>query len=298
MADGTAWDRFVDSLERGVTSRADAESLDLAALRQLDDIQKEKARQLLGAKLGNGDPRIVALGEIGTPKAWSDVERAFTSDFGSAQVHAAWWLWSKNRDARVVPKLRSLALSNPKAPTFVLEIVVQLERIDSNDADDAMIDVLAAAVEPKVTSGTVDRIFVRHEWDQWEQPGLPIFTLRNGLTSTFPSVRAKSIDELRALVAQQRAGKDDAQLGITGQVPPQRSAALQQVLALAFDDKAPVPDNATLDQLSGGERDWGIDLLLGRLEQGDARVVPALQHLGGERVKLALADHQAGKKIG
>jgi hypothetical protein len=59
-----------------------------------------------------------------------------------------------------------------------------------------------------------------------------------------------------------------------------------------------VPDNATLDQLQGGERDWGIDMLLGRLERGDARVVPGLQHLGGERARLALADHQAGRRIG
>ncbi|HEX9100863.1 MAG TPA: hypothetical protein VF997_01600 [Polyangia bacterium] len=161
-----------------------------------------------------------------------------------------------------------------------------------------MIDVLAATTDAGVSSSTTDRIFVRHKWDQWEHPGAPIFTLRCGLTSIFPSVRGRAIDQLRALVAQQRAGVDDAQLGVVGQELAQKASALQQVLATAFDDKAPIPDNATLDQLHGGERDWAVDLLLGRLEQGDARVVPALQHLGGERAQLALADHQAGRRIG
>ncbi|HEX9100862.1 MAG TPA: hypothetical protein VF997_01595 [Polyangia bacterium] len=134
MAQPTAWDRFVDSLERGVTSRGELESLDLSALRQLDDLERERARQLLGPKLGDGDPRIVdALAELDTPKAWADVERAFTSSWGSAQIHAAMWLWMKKRDARVVPQLRSLASSNPKAPSFVTEIVLALERIETND---------------------------------------------------------------------------------------------------------------------------------------------------------------------
>jgi hypothetical protein len=299
MAESSAWQRFVDSLERGVTSRADLASLDLVALRQLDDLERERARQLLVPKLSDGDPRIVdALAEIATPKAWADIERTFTSGWGSAQIHAAMWLWLRKKDARVVPQLRSLALSNPKAPSFVTEIVVELERIDTTAADDAMVEILAAATDPAVTSAATDRIFARHKWDQWEQPGLPIFTLRSGLTSIFPSVRANAIDELRRLIAEQRAGKDDARLGIVGQALAQKSAALQQVLALAFDDKAPVPDNATLDQLQGGERDWAIDLLLGRLEQNDARVIPALQHMGGERVRLALSDHQAGRRIG
>jgi hypothetical protein len=161
-----------------------------------------------------------------------------------------------------------------------------------------MVDILAGAKDAGVTSSTTDRIFVRHRWDQWEHPGAPIFTLRCGLTSIFPSVRTKAIDELRQLITQQRAGQDDAQLGIVGHELAQKSTALQQVLAIAFDDKAPIPDDATLDQLQGGERDWAIDLLLGRLEQADARVIPALQHLGGERVKLALADHQASRRIG
>ena len=282
-----------------MTSRGDLEALDLSALRQLDDLQRERARQLLVPKLGNGDPRMIdALAEIDSPKAWADIEHAFTSSWGSEQVHAAMWLWMKKRDSRVVPKLRSLALSNPKAPSFVTEIVLTLERIETDDADDAMIDILAASTDAGVTSSTTDRIYVRHKWDRWEYPASPIFTLRCGLTSIFPSVRARAIDELRDLVRQQRAGKDDAQLGVVGQELAQRSPALQQVLAIAFDDKAPVPDNAILDQLQGGERAWAIDLMLGRLEQGDARVIAGLQHLGGERVKLALADHQSGHRIG
>jgi hypothetical protein len=299
MADPSAWQRFVDSLERGVTSRDDLASLDLAAVRQLDDLEKERARQLLAPKLSDGDPRIVdALVEIDTPKAWADVESAFSSGLGSAQIHAAMWLWLRKKDPRVVKQLRSLALSNPKAPSFVTEILLALERIETPEADDAMVDILAASSDAGVTTAATDRIFVRHKWDQWEQPGLPIFTLRSGLTSIFPSVRANAIAELRRLIAEQRAGKDDAQLGIVGQAMAQKSAALQSVLAVAFDDKAPIPDNATLDQLQGGERDWATDLLLGRLEQSDARVVPALQHLGGERVRLALGDHQAGRRIG
>src|SRR6185312_3757126 len=145
MADSTAWDRFVASLERGVTSREDLESLDLAALRQLNDIERERARQLLVAKLDDGDPRIIdALVELDTPKAWADVEKAFTSSWGSAQIHAAMWLWMRKKDPRVVPQLKSLALGNPKAPSFVSEIVLALERIETNEADDAMVDILAA----------------------------------------------------------------------------------------------------------------------------------------------------------
>ena len=299
MAQPTAWDRFVESLDRGVTSRGDLESLDLAALRQFDDVQRERARQLLAPRIADGDPRIIdALAELDTPKAWADVERAFASSWGSAQIHAGMWLWMRKRDPRVVPQLRSLALNNPKAPSFVTEIVLALERIDTVEADDAMIDVLATTSDSGVTSSTTDRIFVRHKWDQWEHPGAPMFTLRCGLTSVFPSVRAKAVDELRSLVAQQRAGKDDTQLGVVGQELAQRSPALEKVLAIAFDDKAPIPDNATLDQLQGGERDWAVDLMLGRLEQGDARVVPGLNHLGGDRIQTALADYQAGRRIG
>lgn len=299
MAEPTAWDRFVESLERGVTSREDLESLDLAALRQFDDVQRERARQLLAPKIADGDPRIVdALAELDTPKAWADVERAFTSSWGSAQVHAARWLWMRKRDPRVVPELRKLAADNPNAPTFVIEVVLTLERVDTDEADDAMIEILANTKDAGVTSSTTDRIFVRHKWDQWEYPASPIFTLRCGLTSIFPSVRSEAIGELRKLVAEQRAGKDDSQLGVVGQELQQRSPTLEKVLALAFDDKAPIPDNTTLDQLTGGERDWGVDLLLGRLEQGDTRVIPGLQQLGGARVKLALADQQAGRRIG
>jgi hypothetical protein len=299
MSEPSAWERFVASVERGVTSRADLESLDLAALRQLDDLEREKARQLLAGKLDDGDPRIVdALAEIDRPKAWADVERAFTSSWGSAQVHAAMWLWMKSRDPRVVPQLRSLALSNPKAPTFVIEILLALERIDTNDADDAMVEVLAKATDAGVTSSATDRIFVRHKWDQWEHTGAPIFTLRCGLTSIFPSVRAAAIDQLQALIAGQRSGSDDNALGIVGQELAQKSAAMQSVLQVAYDDNAPIPANTVLDQLQGGERAWATDILIGRLEQKDQRVVPALQHLGGERVKLALADNQANKRIG
>ncbi|HEY2743085.1 MAG TPA: HEAT repeat domain-containing protein, partial [Polyangia bacterium] len=278
MAESSAWDRFVASLERGVTSREDLESLDLAALRQFDDVQRERARQLLTAKLSDGDPRIVdALAELDTPKAWTDVERAFTSSWGSAQVHAAMWLWMRRRDPRVVPQLRSLALSNPKAPTLVTEIVLALERIDTNEADDAMVEILATTNDAGVTSSTTDRIFVRHSWDQWDNPGAPIFTMRCGLTSIFPSVRAKALDELRALIAEQRAGKSDVQLGIDSKGVQQRSPAMQQVFATAVDANAPIPPDATLDQLQGGERDWGIDMLLGRLERGEARVLPGVQ---------------------
>ncbi len=298
MPQPTAWDRFVESVERGVTSRAELESFDLSALRQLDDVQRERARQLLAPKTADGDPRVVdALAELDTPKACADVERAFTSSWGSAQIHAAMWLWMRNRDPRVVPQLRSLAANNPKAPSFVTEIVLALERIDSDEADDAMIEILATTTDAGVTSSTTDRIFVRHKWDQWEHPGSPIFTLRCGLTSIFPSVRAKAIDELRSLVAQQRAGKDDRQLGVVGHELAHRSPVSQQVVAVAFDDHAPIPDNTMLDQLQGGERDWAADILLGRLEQGDTRVIPRLQHLGGARVQLALADHQAGRRI-
>src|SRR4051812_26183205 len=135
MSNPTPWDQFVDSLERGVTSRADLQSLDLVALRKLNDLEREKARQLLVPKVADGDPRIVdALAELDTPKAWADVENAFTSSWGSAQIHAAMWLWLKKRDPRVVPQLRSMAASNPKAPSFVIEIVLTLERIDTDEA--------------------------------------------------------------------------------------------------------------------------------------------------------------------
>jgi hypothetical protein len=298
MSEASAWDRFVASVDRGVQSREDLESFDLTALRELDDIQRERARQLLAGKLDDGDPRVVdALAELRTPKAWDDVERAFTASWGSAQVHAAVWLWMRNKDSRVVPQLKALAARNANAPTLVTEIVGALERIETPDADDAMVDILAASKDRGVASATTDRIFARHKWDQWEQPGFPIFTLRCGLTSMFPSVRSQAIAELKALEQRQHGGEDDVQLGVTGQELGPHSATLQQVLAMALDASKPVPDNAAIDGLQGPERVWAADLLLKRLEQSDARVVPALLLIGGERARLAMADYQANRRI-
>ena len=299
MSDPSAWERFTASVDRGVQGRADLESFDLTALRELDDGQRERARQLLAGKLDDGDPRVVdALAELRTPKAWADVERAFTESWGSAQIHAAIWLWLRDKDARVVPQLRALAASNGKAPSFVIEIVTALERIDTAEADDAMVDILAASTDRGLTSVATDRIFARHHWDEWEQPGFPIFTLRSGLTSTLPSVREQALAELRGLIARQRAGEDDVQLGITAQELGAPSPELRQLLAVALDGAKPLPDRAAIARLQGPERVWAADLLLKRLEQSDERVIPALLEIGGERARLALADYQAHRFIG
>jgi hypothetical protein len=42
---------------------------------------------------------------------------------------------------------------------------------------------------------------------------------------------------------------------------------------------------------------WAVDLLLARLEQGDTRVIPLLERLGGDRIQMALDDHRAGRRI-
>jgi hypothetical protein len=294
----SSFDRFKESLDRGVTGRESLASLDLVALRELDDLEREKARQLLAQHLDDGDPRIVdALAELDRPKAWADVERAFVNGWGSAKVHAAMYLWMRQRDPRVVPALRDLVKSNPNAPTFVIEVLAALGRIEGTDADEAILEAFAST-HLRVVGAAADVIFTRHKWDQYEHEGAPIFTLRCGLTSSFPSVRAQAMDELRALLQRKQAGESDAQLGIVAGPLPARSPVLQELTRLAFQGTSqPVPDNQALDTLSGGERDWAIDLLLGRLEADDRRVIPALTHLGGERVRLALADHQAGRRI-
>lgn len=274
------------------------ESLDLVALRQLDDLEREKARQLLQPLLDDGDPRAVdALGELQTQKAWADVERVFDKGWGSAQIHAAMWLWLKQQDPRSVPKLRSMIAANADAPTFLLELVATIARIPGAEADDALIDALASK-HLRVVGGAATALFTRYGWDAYEHEGAPIFTLRCGLTSDFPSVRTDAITELRGLLGRKRAGESDAQLGVVGAPLASRSAALGEIVQLAFrGTAAALPTTATLDKLQGGERDWALDLLLGRLEQNDARVIPLLQHLGGNRVLAALSDYNAGRRV-
>ncbi len=295
----TPWDRFKESLDRGITGPADLESLDLVALGELNDLDRERARQLLSTHVGESDPRIVdALAMIDTPKAWGDVERAFNTAYGSALVHAAMRLWRRNKDPRVVPKLHTLALNNPDAPIFVIEVLQALAEIPGDEVDDILVEALTTTKQPRVSLTARQLLYLRNNWSQWEHEGSPLFALTCGLRSTFPSIRDKAFEQLRDLERRKRAGESDAQLGLVAQPLGQRSAALDAVVQLAFHpEAAPVPGDTTLDQLQGGERLWAIDLLVARLEQGDARVIPALQHLGGERPLLALADHAAGLHV-
>jgi len=278
------------------------DSLDLVALRQLDEREGESARQLVQPLLDDGDPRAVdALGELKTKMAWQDIERVFHTGWGSAQVHAAMWLWLEQQDPRSVPKLRSMLAANLEAPTFLLEIVGTVARIGGAETDEALIDAMASK-HLRVVGAAATALFARYGWDAYEHEGAPILTLRCGLTSDFPSVRSTAIDELRALLVRRRAGQGDAQLGVVGAPLVARSAALGEIVQLAFRGAAAaMPTKATLDELQGGECDWAIDLLLGRLEQNDMRVIPLLQHLGGDRncrINAALGDHAAGRRVG
>src|SRR5581483_8839021 len=109
MATSPAWDRFVASLD--IQSLDSFRSVDLAAIRDLSDIEKEQARRLIVPMLDQGDPRIIdALVEMDTPAALADVERAFVQGFGEAQVRAADYLWRTRKDRRVVQILRTAAL--------------------------------------------------------------------------------------------------------------------------------------------------------------------------------------------
>jgi hypothetical protein len=295
----TAFDRFKDSLERGITSREDLESLDLSALQECNDLDRERARQLLSAKVGDSDPRIIdALALIDTAKAWADIERAFLTGYGSALVRAAMHLWRKNQDPRVVPKLKAEALGNPDAPSYVIEVLLALAQIPGDQVDDILIEALTTTKEAQVAIVARQNLYARFNWSDWEQEGSPLFAVTCGMRSNFPSVRTKAFEQLHDLVRRRRAGESDQQLGIVAQYLDNRSPELQALLQLAFHpDSAPVPDVAVIDKLQGGERLWAIDLLIARLEQNDARVIPLLERLGGERIQLALDDHRAGRWI-
>jgi hypothetical protein len=296
----TAWDRFKDSLDRGITGPADLESLDLVALSQLNDLERERARQLLEVKLGDGDPRIVdALAAIDSAKSWADVERAFNTEFGSALIHAGMQLWRKNQDPRVIPRLKTEVFNNPDAPTHVIEALLALAKIPGEEVDDILVEALTTSKQPRVVIAAREQLYYRLKWSQWEHEGSPLFSLTMGMRSPYPSVRNQSFDQLRDLVRRKRAGETDAQLGLVAQpLPQQRSPELLSLLQLAFRPAAaPLPDVAAIDALQGGERVWAVDLLLARLEQGDTRVIPLLERLGGDRIQMALDDHRAGRKI-
>lgn len=294
--DTTAWDRFKDSLDRGVTSREDLESLDLTALSELNDLEQERARQLLSAKVDGSDPRIIdALALIDTPKAWADIEQAFLTGYGSALVHAAKWLWQRNKDPRVVPMMKQEALGHPNAPSYVMLVLALLAEIPGDDIDDTLIEVVTTQPE-EIADRARGYLYVRFNWSHWAREGSPLFAITCGMRSNFPSVRKKAFEQFFDLVKRHRAGESDAQLGIVAQPLDNRSPELMELLQLAFRGD-PVPDVTTIDKLQGGERVWAIDLLIARLEQKDTRVIPLLQHLGGERIQLALDDHNAGRWI-
>ena len=292
----TAWQRFKDSLDRGITSREDLESLDLSALMALNPLERGRARELLAARIGEGDPRIVdALANI---DAWDEVEKAFASDYGSALVHAATWLWRHNQDPRVLPRLRDEALKNPDAPTYVSEVLLALANLPGESVEDAFVEVLVSTQQPRVAIAAREQLYLRLGWSEWEHEGSPLFALTCGMRSNFPSVRARSFEQLRDLLRRHRASQSDAELGLVARPLEERSLQLLSLLQLAFHpDSAPFPSMSTIDQLRGGERVWAIDLLLARLEQKDTRVIPLLEHLGGERIQLALDDHRKGRWI-
>lgn len=294
MATSPAWDRFVASLD--IQSLDSFRSVDLAAIRELSDVEKEHARRLIVPMLEQGDPRMVdALVEIDTPAALADVERAFVSGFGEAQVRAAEYLWRARKDLRVVPVLRGVALQNPAATTVGTQIVGVLKQVGGDEADRALVDILAAA-PGVVASATVDALFGRLRFDDWEGVvGGKVQTLRWGLISLFPSVRNQAIDELRDLIARRRGGANDRQLGVDG-AGGDRSASLERVVVAANDASQSVPHDA-LDAVTGGERDYATDVWIGRLEDGDSRAVAALKRLDTPRARLALADFQAGRKL-
>ena len=291
-----ALSRFMDSLDRGVTSREDSERLDLVSLEAVTDpAEKDQATDALIAKLKapTEDPRLVdALATLRTPTALDALTWASRGAPTLTRARAARRLWTIRRDPNALANLQAVARLD--AAILAEEVLPALLEIGSDEALDVAIGMLEASSLFAVRTMATSAVFVHYRFDEYDRiPTGAVWSLRLDLASRFPSLRAHAIDTLRDLVRRRRLGADDAALGIIAQAAD-FSTELSAVLSASQDPSQPFDDD-TLTSLSGGDRRFGIDIVLGALERGEARAEKALETLGGERAKLALADWRAGR---
>ena len=287
--------RFMDSLDRGVTSREELERLDLVSLEAVTDpAEKDQATDALIAKLKapTEDPRLVdALATLRTPAALDALTWASRSAPTLTRARAARRLWTIRRDPNAVANLQAVARLD--ADIVAEEVLPALLEIGSDDALDVAMNMVASSARRSVQASALHAISLHYGFEPYEQIATgPVWDLTLGVTSRFPSVRARSIDHLRDLVAKRRMGADDAALGIACQAEDW-SNELGEIVAASQDATRPF-DDAALTALEGGERAWAVNLVMRSLERGEARAEKALETLGGERAKLALADWRAG----
>jgi hypothetical protein len=298
VARSKAFERFARSVERGVQSPSDLDALDLDALGELtDDDERGEAVTLAAERLdaGTDDPRLVdALATLGTPEALDALARVAARGPVISRARAARRLWTLKKDTDAVKHLRA-AVADSDSQLVAEEALPALLEIGSDEALNVVVEMIADTAVPEVRTMAISALMVHLGVDAYERvPTGALWTLRLGLTSRFPSVRAGAVDDLRDLVKRARGGADAKKLGVVAQAGG-FSAGMSEVLKASQDPSASFDDD-TLAALEDGEHDWAVDLVIRSLERGEKRAEAALKTLGGERAKRALADAAAGRK--
>ncbi|PKM03138.1 MAG: hypothetical protein CVV17_04790, partial [Gammaproteobacteria bacterium HGW-Gammaproteobacteria-7] len=189
--------RFMDSLDRGVTSREDLERLDLVSLEAVTDpAEKTQATDALAAKLKapTEDPRLVdALATLRTPAALDALTWASRSAPPLTRARAARRLWTIRRDPNALANLQAVARLD--ADIVAEEVLPALLEIGSDEALDVAMSMVVSSARRSVRASALHAISLHYGLEAYEHIATgPVWDLTLGVTSRFPSVRARSLD--------------------------------------------------------------------------------------------------------
>lgn len=291
-APSEAFQRFVASVEAPIT-RSNIEEYDLGALGNIESQERAAAEDLLAERLAAGDGRAAgALAQLASPRAKQILEHALQLPVARA-VHVA--------TSRALGQLGDGAGEAPlvdalqRGDAFERKMAANaLRYFRTPTAEVALLNALSDA-DPGVRGNAFGALVVARGLKSYDGS----YRDRIGLTypllgSPLAAVRAIAKDDVRDLLARLDAGEPPAKLELAP-VDDSCGAPALWMESLRTTDPPWRDDLAldALDAMSGRERRWAEDVLLGYLHL-DPRAPRAAAHARMSRAEGALREVMRG----
>ncbi len=270
---------FLESLAAPRTDRRYADDFDLAALGRLGEVERERAERLLLARLERdpSDARVPgALAIVGRAAAVAPLDAALPGATGWLRFRIASAL--AELDAEFDPQpcwLELLACEDSGARAGA---ALALAAAPGAAVQEALLEALFDA-ETAVRACAFGALVRRYRLEDLETAKHgPLRAISTRLISSLEAVARPAADEARALFRALEAGRMPRDLGLAESPSQSESEVLDRFVA-ALGPGAADLDLDALSRLEGPARHWVESLLLGRLDQGEERVLEAAARL-------------------
>lgn len=287
-APSAAFQRFLDSVRAPLT-RSNIEEYDLGALGNVDPEERAAAEDVLAERLAAGDGRAAgALAELASPRARQILKQGLALPIARAACVATARALGRLGDASGEPPLID-ALAHGDA--FERKMAANALRYFRTPTAEAALLKAMADADAGVRGNAFGALVVARGLKPYDGS----YRDRIGLTypllgSPLAGVRAIAIEDVRELLARLDAGDPPAKLELAP-VDDSRGAPGRWMESIRTAE-APWHDDLALDALdamTGRERRWAEDVLLGYLHL-DLRAPRAAAHGRMNRAEDALRE--------